>query len=220
MGAKTSVLIYSMGNPSEVFKKEALLNETQESMLDREATITLAKKLFPSEKLVETGDPASLSDADASGDTLLIGCFPGLAVVSADECGLDYPSRLPAAFVEALPNHTVYLHAMHSVVDWFAYAIWKDGTLQRSLSLSANDGLIENKGNRLSFEEPYWQGLYPVGDDEEDEEEYPFVFHPLELAEAALLTLFGYELEGVMDEELRPQFNPEMIPLMCFKRET
>ncbi|MGW3628080.1 DUF6928 family protein, partial [Streptomyces sp. NPDC000880] len=29
---------------------------------------------------------------------------------------------------------------MHSVVDWLAFAVWEDGRLIRSLSLSPDDG--------------------------------------------------------------------------------
>lgn len=44
---------------------------------------------------------------------------------------------------------------------------------------------------------------------------YPLVFHPLDLAEAALAALFGYQLEGMIDEQL---LDPETVPLMRFKR--
>ena len=102
---------------------------------------------------------------------------------------------------------------MHSVVDWFAYAIWKDGKLQRSLSLSPDSGVLEDIGPRLPFEEPYWAGDHPALDPEEEESAYPFAFHPLELGEAALLELVGYQLEGVDG-----RVEPEEIPLMRFKR--
>jgi hypothetical protein len=35
---------------------------------------------------------------------------------------------------------------MHSVVDWFAYAVWIDGQLRRSLSLSPDSGIMEIVG--------------------------------------------------------------------------
>ena len=52
-------------------------------------------------------------------------------------------------------------------------------------------------------------------DDEGGEDEYPFPFHPLELGEAALVELFGYQLEGMMDPDA---LQPEQIPLVRFKR--
>ena len=103
---------------------------------------------------------------------------------------------------------------MHSVVDWFAYAIWNEGKLRRSLSLSPDSGLLEDIGARLPFEEPYWAGAHPALDPDEDSD-YPFVFHPLDLGEAALLDLFGYQLEGLLDTS---QIDPDEISLMRFKR--
>ena len=113
-------------------------------------------------------------------------------------------------------GRTLYLHAMHSVVDFFAYAVWRDGKLERALSLSPDSGIIEDIGTRLPFEEPYWAGGHPAIDPSEvDEIDYPFPFHPLELGEAALGALFGYHLEGPIDESL---IKPESIPLARFKR--
>jgi hypothetical protein len=122
---------------------------------------------------------------------------------------LDKPSQLPERFLEAAQGRTVYLHAMHSAVDWFAYAIWERGRLVRSLSLSPDSGVIEDLGERRAFEEPYWSGQHPL------DEDYPLPFHPLDLGEAALLDLFGYQIEGYVDAF---QFQPEEIPLAAFQR--
>jgi len=182
--------------------------------LDREATAALARKLFPSEKL-EPLDDGDLSLTCPPDNELVVGCFPGLSIIAAKEFGIDNPSALDCRFLDVARN-TVYLHAMHSVVDWFAYAIWADGKLKRALSLSPDNGVIEDVGPRLAFEEPYWAGQHPVFDPEEDKGgDYPFPFHPLELGEAALLELFGYQLEGMVDPT---QVQPENITLARFKR--
>jgi hypothetical protein len=105
---------------------------------------------------------------------------------------------------------------MHSVVDWFAFAVWQDGHLKRSLSLSPDSGILEDIGPKLSFELPYWSGQHPAidpDDQDEDEPPYPFPFHPLELGEAALLEFFGYQLEGSPSA-----IDPESFPLASFKR--
>ena len=39
-------------------------------------------------------------------------------------------------------------------------------------------------------------------DPEEDPASYPFPFHPLELGEAALQAMFGYQLEGYLASSL------------------
>jgi hypothetical protein len=103
---------------------------------------------------------------------------------------------------------------MHSVVDWFAYAQWENGRLLRSLSLSPDNGILEDIGARLPFEEPYWSGRHQVTGGVE-EEEYPFPFHPLELGAAALKQFFGYQLEELIDPTL---IKPETVPLVKYKR--
>jgi hypothetical protein len=74
---------------------------------------------------------------------------------------------------------------------------------------------LEDIGAKLPFEEAYWAGQHPAIDPEEDESDYPFVFHPLDLGEAALGQLLGYQLEGPVDPS---QLEPEDITLMRYKR--
>ena len=208
MGAKTWMIVCSDGNQQEILRSKP--------ELDRDRTVAFAKKLFPAEKL-EALEDGSLSFTCPPDDELVAGCFPGVSVVAGKEFGIDYPSQLAARFLNANPHRFLYLHAMHSVVDWFAYAVWQGGKLQRSLSLSPDSGLLEDIGERLPFEKPFWAGLRPVSDSDGDDDAYPFVFHPqvvfhpLELGEAALLALFGYQLEGIADP-------PDDVPLMRFKR--
>lgn len=204
MGAKTWMLASSNRTPSEIL--------TAGPELDRDATAALAKVLFPSDKLTPLDDGA-LCDTAPPDDELVIGCFPDLAIVAAREFGLDYPSRLAERFITSVPGRSVYLVAMHSVVDFFGYAIWRDGTLQRSLSVSPDSGVMEDVGSRLPFEEPYWSGEHPAGDPEEEDDEYTLAFDPLELGDAALGALFGYQIEGTLAD-----VEPSDVPLMRFKR--
>jgi len=206
MGAKTWMLVYADANA-----REALAAGPE---LDREATQKLASALFPGEKLepLEDGDLLYTCPPD---NELHIGCFPGVSVVAAKEFGIDYPSMLPEPFISAGGSGMIYLHAMHSVVDWFAYAMWSKGQLVRSLSLSPDSDILEDIGQRLAFEEPYWAGKHPAVDDEDDDFEYPFPFRTLELGEAALLELFGYQLEGCGEPML---IEPETVPLVRYKR--
>ncbi len=57
--------------------------------------------------------------------------------------------------------------------------------------------------------------LVPAGDGDEEADAYPFPFHPLDLGEAALAELFGYQLEGPIDASL---LEPESIPLVRYRR--
>ena len=100
----------------------------------------LATALFPREKLDGVGD-CDLSDTSPPDNELHIGCFPGVSVIAAKEFGIDYPSMLPQKFIAAGGPGTVTLHAMHSVIDWFALAQWTNGKLLRSLSLSPDSGI-------------------------------------------------------------------------------
>ena len=106
---------------------------------------------------------------------------------------------------------------MHSVVDWFGYARWHNGVLQRALSVSPDDGVLENIGTRADFEEPYWNGAPPAVDpeDEDDAMPYPLPFNPLELGEEALRAFFGYQLEGFVNPEL---LDTDRFKLLRFKR--
>lgn len=206
MGAKTWMLVYADSNARQALKAQP--------QLDREATLQLANKLFSGENLepLEDGDLLYTSPPD---DELHIGCFAGVSVIAAKEFGIDYPSTLPQAFIEAGGSGKIYLHAMHSVVDWFAFAVWCNGRLVRSLSLSPDSGILEDIGQRLSFELPFWSGQHPAVDDEEEKHAYPFPFHPLELGEAALREFFGYQIEGFLHSTL---LEPESIPLVRYKR--
>lgn len=182
--------------------------------LDRARTLELAHQMFPNETLVPIED-ASLEYTSPPDDELFIGCFNGLTIVAAKEFGIDYPSKLPSRWLEICNKKYSYFHAMHSVVDWFAYATWENSALTRSLSLSPDSGVLEDIGGKLWFEKPYWAGEHPVFEPGE-EEEYPFVFHPLELGEEALASLFGYVLEGFPQPE---HIEPSEVPLLAFHRQ-
>jgi Family of unknown function (DUF6928) len=202
VGAKTWMLVYASAKVGDTLRGGP--------ELDRKATLQLATSLFPKDKLEPIGE-GDLSYTCPPNDELHIGCFPGVSILAAKEFGIDYPSKLPARFISSGGGGTVYLHAMHSVVDWFAFAQWIGGTLVRSLSLSP-DGILEDIGQRLPFENPFWSGQNPATDDAED---YPLPFHPLEMGEAALKEFFGYQLEGFIDTAL---VQPESIQLVKYKR--
>ena len=205
MGAKTWMLVMSNGSARDAFKASI--------ELDRQVTTETAHALFPGEEL-EPLEDGSLCWTNPPDKELCIGCFPDVTVIAAKEFGIDYPSRIPERFLEAAGDRLVTVHAMHSVVDWFAFAHWQNGSLVRALSVSPDSGVVEDIGERYSFEAPYWSGAHAVDEDDEDFE-YPLPFHPLELGEEALKYFFGYQLEGFIDPDL---LEPEDVPLMRFRR--
>jgi hypothetical protein len=204
VGAKTWMLVYAAGDVAGALRARPTL--------DRDATRALMARLHPQHQITEVGDGTLLEDVNPPDGRVYAGCFPGVTILCTGEVGIDYPSRLDRRFLEVAEGRTVYLHAMHSVVDWFAYAIWTDGTLTRALSLSPDSGILENIGQPLPFEAKYWAGEHAV-ENEPDEPAYSLPFHPLELAEDALRALFGFIYEGTPQPD-DPDL--ESIPLAGF----
>lgn len=206
MGAKTWMIVYSNGDVVSALKNGA--------SIDREATKSLLKKLYPSDNL-EAIEDGNLGYTNPPRNIIYAGSFGDFSVIASQEFAGDLPSKVDARFLDFSISENIYLHAMHSVVDFFAFAKWEDGNLVRSLSLSPDSGVMEDIGGRLPFEVDFWDGKYPVVDPEDDFTDYPFVFHPLELGEAALKEFFGYQLEGCLDERL---LDPEEVLLLGFRR--
>lgn len=202
MGAKTCLVAQSEGNARGVLAERPALDEA--------ATASLVASFFP-ERSFGTPTGADLSYTYVSDDAVVAGSFPGLRIVVASELAIDRPSQLPSKYISR--HGTTVLHAMHSVVDWFAFAVWEDGILRRSLSVAPDSGVIEDIGSRLAFEVPYWEGVHPAVDPEEEPDAYPLPFHPLELGEAALREFFGFQLEGYVDPAL---LEPEQIRMLKF----
>lgn len=205
MGAKTWMIAYADGDPRSVLRKGMTL--------DREATDALGKALFPGDTL---GAPreSNLGFMCPQSDEVVLGAFPGLAMVAAFECIVQRPEDLPRRLLDHGRRATMICHGMFSSVDAFAFGLWRDGVLVRWLSLSPDDGIVCDIGERLPFEQPYWQGAHPVEVDAGDPP-YPLPFHPLELGEAALREYFGYQLEGIYDPS---QLQPESIPMLRYAR--
>ena len=202
MGAKTSLVAHVQGDARAILAARPALQH--------EETVDLVSALFPHLSL-DAPRPADLSCTYFSDRSIAAGRFPGLQVVVSEEVAVDCPSQLSPRFIAA--QGTTVLHLMHSVVDWFAFAVWQDGRLVRSLSLSPDGGVVEDIGERLAFERPFWEGKHPAVAAGEDPAGYPLPFHPLELGEAALREFFGFQLEGYVDAAL---LDPESIPLLRF----
>jgi hypothetical protein len=195
MGAKDWML-FSVAEQTDV--REVLRDAPD---LDRDATRALVRRLHPGRTLTPVDDGTLADHPNPPEHHVYATCLPGLTVLCTREVALDVPSTLDERFRAEARGRTLYLHAMHSVVDWFAFGMWTpDGTLRRALSLSPEHGIIENTGEPLPFEAPYWAGENPV-DDDDDEGAYPLPFHPLDLGEDALRALFGFNFEGTFDDD-------------------
>ncbi|MET9875647.1 hypothetical protein ABZZ36_13635 [Actinacidiphila glaucinigra] len=191
MGAKTGLLVYADGDAPE------LLRQVGPADLDR--TAAMMRRLYPGREIEEC-EGSTLSDGvyPPSG-TAYAASWPGVEVIADQRVMVDAPSQLTENLVAASAGRRLVLHAMHSVVDWLAFAVWEDGHLVRSLSLSPDNGIIENIGEPLPFELPYWAGHRPADVlpwPGEEAEPYALPFHPLDLGEDALRALCGFIQEG------------------------
>jgi hypothetical protein len=183
LGAKTALLAYAAKDPVES------LRHARE--FDPAAAHALVAATHPGWDGTASPDADLYSGCYPPEGTVYAGSFPGIEIL-CDRDVMDYlPSEFPARYLDAASGRRVILHAMHSVTDTFVYAIWESGSLIRSLSLSPADGIVENIGDPLPFEAPYWAGEHPV------QGRYSLPFHPLELGgDAALRALFGFIKEG------------------------
>jgi hypothetical protein len=205
MALESSILVYTNGDPKEILKREPRLN--------REISIQLAHTLFPSNKFIPIED-GNLRFTPPPKNRLYIGSFPDMTVVSSDSLALEYPSRLPHALINTDLGNTLYLFAMQRLAEWFAYAIWENGTLVRSLSVSGTDGrVLEDIGPKQPFEELYWSEGHPLFSDPKEQNDSPFNFNPLDLGNAALNEFLGWQIEGYSDS-----VDPGKIPLVGLQK--
>ena len=172
MGAKTSFLAIYAGDPRDVLRAPP--------PLDHEAARRFAEVLTGG--TLESAEDGTLGEGTNPPDGVVFAAsYPGLDLLCDGSLALDRPSQLPARYTRGAGR--VVLHAMHSVVDWFAFGVWDGGALVRALSVSPDHGVIEDIGPKLPFEAPYWAGKHPVGDEEEQdaagEDAYLLPFHAL-----------------------------------------
>lgn len=208
MGAKTWIIVYSNGDIPSLWQDNL--------QLKTETSTEILKALFPDKKFqaIENGD---LAFTNPDKGKIQLADFGNFLIVATAEVALDYPSKIPQHFINYSNYSHIYVFAMHSVVDWFAFAIRKDKKLVRSLSLSPDSGIMEDIGEKMPFELEYWSGKHPVNDSEDEEDQYPLPFHPLDFGEAVLLNLMGYQYEGY--EHLN-KIDPETVEMLCFQQQS
>lgn len=190
MGAKTGLLAFADGDVPTALRRGGTP--------DARRTAELVRRAHPGFEVSAT-DGNTLSDGSYPPDDVTYAAsLPGVDILCDRRFMVDRPSELPAHLLGLAAGRRVVLHAMHSVVDWLAFAVWEDGELVRSLSVSPDGGVGEDIGTPYAFELPYRAGQHPVLPTAEwdDEEPYPLPYHPLELGEEALRHLFGFIIEG------------------------
>jgi hypothetical protein len=189
MGAKTALLAFADGD-----LRPALLSARPSARAEAEV---LVRKVFSGYDVALVGD-STLDVTYPPDDITCVTVLPGVELLCDSRLVLDRPSELPAHLLRAGAGRRIVMHGMHSVVDWLCFAVWENGELVRSLSLSPDGGIIENIGEPFDFERPYWDGEHPFEPVPgwSDQDPYPLPFHPLELGEEALRAMFGFVIEG------------------------
>lgn len=192
MGAKTALLAYTEGD-----LRPALWGAVRS---DPAEVIDLVRDLHPGYEVTPIGD-GSLGDYSyPPEDTSYATVLAGAELFCDRRLVCDLPTQLPARLLQAGAVRRIIMHGMHSASDWLCFAVWENGELVRSLSLSPDAGIRENIGEPYDFELPYWAGAHPV-EPMSSEDPYPLPFHPLELGEQALRALFGFVIEGRPDQD-------------------
>jgi hypothetical protein len=193
MGAKTAMLAFTDGD-----LRPALRSATRCDLAEAEE---LVRRVHPGYDVTTIGDGTLFEDTNPPDDITYATVLAGAELLCDGRLVFDRPSQLPEHLRKAGAGRRIIMHGMHSVVDWLCFAVWEDGTLVRSLSLSPDSGIMENIGAPFDFERPYWAGEHPVEPEPgwPDQEPYPLPFHPLELGEDALRALFGFIIEGYPD---------------------
>lgn len=187
MGAKTALLAFADGD-----LRSALLGATRS---ERTKVEGLVRQIYPGYLVASVGDGTLSDDLYPPDDITYATVLAGAELFCDRRLVLDYPSELPEHLRNAGAGRRIIMHGMHSVVDWLCFAVWEDGRLVRSLSLSPGSGIQQNIGKPYDFELPYWAGEYSAPG-WPSQEPYPLPFHPLDLGEEALRALFGFVVEG------------------------
>lgn len=189
MGAKTALLAFADGD-----LRPALLGTAPSAPAEAEA---LVRQILPGYDVTLVGD-STLDATYPPDDITCATVLPGAELLCDRRLVLARPSELPAHLLRAGARRRIIMHGMHSAVDWLCFAVWEDGKLVRSLSLSPDGGIEENIGEPFDFERPYWNGEHPAEPVPgwPDQDPYPLPFHPLELGQEALRTMFGFIIEG------------------------
>jgi len=177
MGAKTALLALTHGDgfPAPLGAARAT----------QDATEALVRRIHPGLDVAPIGDGTLFEDLYPPDDVTYAAVLAGTDLVIDRRLVLDRPSHRPEHLRRAGAGRRIIMHGMHSMVDFLCFAVWDDGTLVRSLSLSPDGGVREDIGEPYEFELPYWAGDHPVTPTPgwPDRGPYPLPFHPLDLGE-------------------------------------
>ncbi|SEE87956.1 MULTISPECIES: hypothetical protein [unclassified Streptomyces] len=201
MGSKAAVVVVAAGDPRQAFRR------VQEIRHDKSKI--LAERVLGTAARATASLPLDLAVWPDSG-TVCAAYLPEFEVICSRELAQSSPSHLTEMVCEWATGRHAYGVFMDSAEDWSAFAVWSGGELVRGVSLSPGSGVIEDLGDRLPFEAPFWEGGRPV----RHTPGYALPFHPIDLGNEALKEFFGFILEG---RESVGCLDPEEIEIPAFR---
>ncbi|MGW4237326.1 DUF6928 family protein [Streptomyces sp. NPDC004749] len=201
MGSKAAVVVFAEAEPERAFREAVAIDHAKSKRLAETVLCTTSH---------ETGLlPLDLAVWPDSG-IVCAASLPGYEVVCSRELARHQPSELTEWISRLADGRDAYAVFMHSAEDWGAFAVWSEGHLLRSLSANPDSGVIEDVGEHLSFEVPFWEGEHSV----RSEAGYSLPFHPIDFGNEALREFFGFILEGREDESC---VDPEEVDIPAFR---
>ncbi|MHC0430943.1 DUF6928 family protein [Streptomyces sp. O3] len=201
MGSKAAVVIFTDVDPRGVFQGGAGADRVKSRFLAEKAVKASVQELAPL--------PLDLAVWPGAG-IVCAAHFSDFQVICSRELAREHPSALTEWISRMADGRNAYGVFMHSAEDWAALGVWSSEGLVRALSVKPGVGVIEDVGERLPFEIPFWGGDRPVCHDVN----YALPFHPIDLGNEALREFFGFILEGREDEFC---VDPEEIEVPAFR---
>jgi hypothetical protein len=201
MGAKTALLAFVDGDLPAALKEASRsqgggLSPGGSNPTGAGEAEAVVRRLSPGYEVTPIRSGTLFDDCYPPDDVAFAAVMPGAVLLCDRRLVAAAPSELPDHLLAEAAGRRILLHSMHSVVDALTFAVWEDGELIRSLSVSPDTGIVENVGEPYPFERPYWAGEHPATSTFPGHGPYPLPFHPLDLGEEALRALFGFVIEG------------------------
>ncbi|MFC7303223.1 DUF6928 family protein [Streptomyces monticola] len=201
MGSKAAVVVFAETEPKEAFRGPIVI--------DRDKSKHLAEMLLGVTSH-EMGPLALDLAIWPNNGVVCAASLTGCEVICSRELARHQPSELSEWISSFAGGRDAYAVFMHSAEDWGAFAVWSGGHLLRSVSVNPYSGVIEDVGERIPFEVPFWEGERSV----RNEASYSLPFHPIDFGNEALREFFGFILEGREDESC---FDPEEVEIPAFR---
>lgn len=219
MGAKTALLAFVDGDLPSALREAGRVQVGGSTPMGSEGSgageaEAVVRRLSPRYEVTSIPGGTLFEDCCPPDDVAFATVMPGAVVLCARRLVAGTPSELSDHVLAEAAGRRILLHSMHSVVDALTFAVWEGGRLIRSLSVSPDTGIVEDIGEPYPFERPYWAGEHPVTSVVPGQEPYPLPFHPLDLGEEALRTMFGFVIEG---RPLPDDVDADTVPLYGFR---